>query len=164
MTPLLVASLPADHLAISFSSASTAGRGRLRRQILCDGDAARGLIRLAQLVERPLAVDGAFAIGEEGLPRHALWIGDPLLVRLVIAAGGVFGLDRGTLSTSEALVHLGELGLVLGLDTEMRDAGSAANGADGEIDPLVFEHPFRIVAFDDGRLDREQRRIEPDRL
>src|SRR6516162_5993053 len=180
MTPLLVASLPAVHLAISFSSASTAGRGRLRRQILCDGDAARGLVRLAQFVERPLAVDGAFAIGEEGLPRHALWIGDPLLVGLLIAAGGVFGFDDRALCTSEPVVDLSKLSLVLGLDTKMGDAGGAppgdavadidvarmitAAGADCEVYPWVIEHPFGVVRLDDGRLGCEQRRIEPDRL
>ena len=36
--------------------------------------------------------------------------------------------------------------------------------ADREVDPRVFEHPLRVIVLDDGRLGREQRRVEPDRL
>ena len=36
--------------------------------------------------------------------------------------------------------------------------------ADREIDPRVLEHPFDVIVLDDGRLGREQRRIEPGRL
>ena len=41
--------------------------------------AAGCLADLLQLGQRTFAIDRAFAIGEEGLPRHALRVGDPLL-------------------------------------------------------------------------------------
>ena len=128
MTLLLGVSLPAVQLAVSFRSAGAAGTGRLRRQIRCGRDAARGLIRLAQLVARALAVDGAFAVGEKSLPRHALRIGDPLLVRFMIAAGGVLGFDDWALGACQPIVNLGKFSLVLGLDTEMGNAGGASGG------------------------------------
>jgi len=36
---------------------------------------------------------GGFAVSEERLPRHALRVGDPLFVRLGVAAGGPFRFD-----------------------------------------------------------------------
>jgi len=50
------------------------------------------------------------------------------------------------------------------LTQKVIEAGLAPARRDREVYARVFQHPFRIVAFDDGRLDREQRRIETDRL
>src|SRR6516164_1817797 len=63
------------------------GKGRLAA-VACGA-----LIGFSELGERSLAVDRRLAVGEEGLPGHALRIGDPLLVRLGVAAGGGLRLD-----------------------------------------------------------------------
>src|SRR6516165_8536795 len=173
------ASMTTHALLLGPLSAGAADRDWLRRQIGCGGNAARGLVRLAQLVERALAVDGAFAVGEEGLPRHALRIGNPLLVRLVVAAGGVLGLNGWALGAGQPIVNLREFTFVLNLDAEMGNTSGAppgdavadidvarmiaATGADCEVDPWVIKHPFGVVRLNDGRLGCEQRRIEPDR-
>src|SRR5215831_15712120 len=112
--------------------------------------AARGFADFLQPGERTLAINRAFAIGVKGLPRHALRIGNPLLVRLGVAAGGVLRLNDRPLGPAQPVIDLRQFGLVLGLDTEMRDAGrSAGTGADREIDPRIVEHPFNVIVFDD---------------
>src|SRR5271156_4539334 len=94
--------------------------------------------------------------GEKGLPRHPLRVGDPLLVGSGIAAGGALRFDDRPLGAAQPIVDFGELALVLGLDTEMRDAGAAAlTLADREIDPGIVQHPLRIIILEDGRLGRE---------
>src|SRR5205085_10373630 len=125
--------------------ARTAGSDRSRfRRLDCfglaaGGSAARGLADLFQLRERALSVNRAFAVGVEGLPGDALRIGDPLLVGFGVAAGRVFGLDDRPLGAAEAVIHFCQLGLVFGLDAEMRDArGTARAGADREIHPRVL--------------------------
>src|SRR5580704_16255702 len=101
--------------------------------------------RLAQLAERSLAIHGALAVGQEGLPSNTLWIGDPLLVRFGVAARCVLGLDDRAFRMGEPVVDLRKLGLVFGLDAEMRNPGVAVPGADREIDAWVVEHPLRVV-------------------
>ena len=116
-------------------SARAAGRRgagcRRLRSLRARSRSARssGFADLFQLCERALAIHRAFAIGVEGLPRHALRIGDPLLVGFGVAAGRVLGLDDRPLGAAEPVIHFRELGLVFGLDAEMRDAGGAARAA-----------------------------------
>jgi hypothetical protein len=84
---------------------------------------------------------------EEGFPRHALRIGDPLLVGSRIAASRVFFFDDGPIGAAQPLVNFGKLTLILGLNAEMRNPSLAASGADREIDARVFEHPFGVVVL-----------------
>src|SRR4051812_49854849 len=77
--------------------------------------AARRFTDFLQLRERTLAVNGAFAIGVESLPRHALRVGNPLLVGLGIAAGRIFGLNGRTFGAAQALIDFGKLRLIFGL-------------------------------------------------
>src|SRR5207237_6322240 len=64
-----------------------AAAGRGAAGIRCDGCGPLG--RLFQLRQRvAVAVDRGVAVGEEGFPRHALRVGDPLLVGFGVAAGG----------------------------------------------------------------------------
>src|SRR5712675_2066127 len=64
-------------------SAARLRRGRLRRQFRIRRLAAPGTTRrFPQFRQRAFAIDRGLAIGEESFPRHALRIGDPLLVGL----------------------------------------------------------------------------------
>jgi hypothetical protein len=128
-------------------------------------DGAQRAASLTSFSQRALAVNRTFAIGVEGLPRHALRIGNPLLVGSRVAAGRVPGLDNRPLGTAQAVIDIRLFGLILGLDAEMRDAGGAAGArADREIHPRILEHPFDVIVLDDRRLGREQGRVEPRRL
>src|SRR5439155_2592599 len=112
--------------------------GRLAAATL-SGDLGELSLRTAHPVDR------ALSIAEKRLPMDPLRIGDPLLVGLGVAAGCRLLLDDGPLGAGQAAVDLAKLGLVLGLDAEMRDPGSlAAMRADREIDPRVVEHPLGV--------------------
>src|SRR5205085_3092626 len=95
-------------------AAAGAGRRGLRVE-LCDfgGAAAAGretAARLAEFLERgAAAVNRGFAIGVEGFPRNALRVGDPLLVRLRVAAGRRLLFEHRALGLGEPAIDLGEL-------------------------------------------------------
>src|SRR5271156_5524950 len=100
--------------------------------------------------------------GEKGLPRHPLRVGDPLLVGPRIAAGGALRFDDRPLGPAQPVIDLGKLALILGLYSEMRDAGNPAPAlADREIDAGIVQHPLRIIVLEHGRLGCEQGRVEP---
>src|SRR5260221_14635713 len=99
-------------------------------------------------------------MGEEGLPGDALRIGDPLLVGFGVAAGGRGLREDRALGLRQAIVALGKLGRVLGLDAEMLHAGGAAALGDCEIDARALEYPLGVVRLEDAGLGGEQRRIE----
>lgn len=94
-------------------------------------------------------------MGQECLPGHTLRVGDPLLVRIRLAAGRILGFHDRALCACQPVIDLVKLGFVLGLDTEVREASVAAERADRKIHSRVFEHLFRVVVLDDGRLGRE---------
>ncbi len=75
------------------------------------------------------AIDRGFAVGQEGFPRDAGRIGNPLLVRVCVATGGRFLLDDGTVCFIEPGIDFVEFGLVLDLDAEMLDAGCRRRAA-----------------------------------
>src|SRR5205823_10491225 len=151
-------------------AAAGASGGRLWVELCdCRRPAAAGretATRLAEFLEcGAAAVNRRLAIGVEGFPRHALRVGDPLLVGSGVAAGRRLLFEHRTLGRGEPVIDLGELALIFGLNAEMRDAGTVpAAGADREIDAGVFQHPFRIIGFQNRGFGREQRRIEPNRL
>src|ERR1700736_4294267 len=127
-------------------------RGRLRRwpgqRRRCAAASGQAPARLAEPRQSAaLTVDGRLAVREKRLPRHALRVGDPLLVRPGIAAGGVVFLDYRPLGMAQPLVNFGKLALILGLNAEMGNSGRAASGADGEIDTRVFEHPLGVIVL-----------------
>src|ERR1700730_13368306 len=117
----MVLSFAIRRRSASTARRSTAGLNRWLRHQLSEWrlTAAHASRNLAQLLERAFAIDCAFAVGEEGLPRHALRVGDPLLLGFGVAAGRRLGLDDRPLGTGEAVIDLGELSLVLGMDAEM---------------------------------------------
>src|SRR5260370_27670567 len=82
--------------------------------------AAHASGNLAQLLERTFAIDRAFAVGEEGLPRHPLRIGDPLLVGFGVAAGCCLRLDNRALGAGAAVINFCELLLVLRFACDIR--------------------------------------------
>src|SRR5437763_15522077 len=132
------------------AAAGAGGRG-LRVELRdFGGAAAAGREPAADFRQRvqdaAAVVDGRLAVGEEGLPRYALRVGDPLLVRLRVAADRRPLLDHRALGAGEPIVDLGQFAFVLGLDAEMRDARTMASaGADREIDYLVIESPIRVI-------------------
>jgi hypothetical protein len=85
----------------------------------------------------PSPIDRAFAIGEEGLPRHALRVGDPLLVGFGVAAGRCLGLDDPLSGTGEAVIHFSELGFVIRLETKDRERNRFA--PDSPLEGAGFE-------------------------
>src|SRR6202035_1418588 len=111
-----------------------------------------------------IAVVGAFARGVEGLPRDAGWIVDPRLLRLGVAARRLPLRDDVAAGLVQPRVDLVQLVAAVGLDAEVIEASRATPRRDREVDARVIEHPLRIVGLEHGRLDREQGRVEADRL
>src|SRR5262249_22114455 len=110
-----------------------------------------------------VAVVRALAGGVEGLPGNADGVVDPGFFRFRVAAGGLPLLDDLAAGFVQPRIDLGELVAVLDLDAEMIESGRTPARGDREIDARVVEHPLGVVALDDGRRAREQRRIEADR-
>lgn len=61
-------------------------------------------------------------MGQECLPGHTLRVGDPLLVRIRVAAGRILGFHDRALCACQPVIDLVKLRFVLGLDTEVREA------------------------------------------
>ncbi len=133
--------------------------------------AAAGMAGAQQLASRgvggeggqsgAVAIDGRRAIGEEGLPDHAVRIGDPALLGFGVAAGGRAFVQHRAVGGLQPAIDLGEFALVLDLDTEMLDPGPGVIAAgNGEVDARILEHPLRIIGLhhDGGRA--EQGRVE----
>src|ERR1700730_11028809 len=128
--------------------------------------AARGVRRARHRLhpDRIMSVNGALPGGQEGLPLHSLWIFDPVLLAVRVAAGrGPFFAHR-PLGALQALVDFLELSAILNLNADVLHAGRRAALADGEVDPRVFQHPPRIVALAHAGFSAEQLRVKPHAL
>src|SRR5437879_3621867 len=112
---------------MSLIAAACAGFRRLLGLRDLTWAAAAGRQPAADLGERgqhpAAAIDRRFTVGEEGFPRHALRVSDPLLVRLRIATGRSLLLDGWALGAAQPFIDLSQFAFVLCLDPEMRDAG-----------------------------------------
>jgi hypothetical protein len=62
----------------------------------------------------------------------------------------------------ESFSQSGKFNVIIDLNTEMVDALMLVTAGDREIHPRILEHPFRIISFQDRRLDTEESRIESD--
>src|SRR5438067_5356118 len=113
----------------SFASVGAAGAGH-RGLLLWLGDlcraAAAGREAAADFRQRvqdaAAVVDGRLAVGEEGLPRHALRVGDPLLVRLRVAADRRPLLDHRSLIMSEPMLNRDQFAIILCPAADLLDA------------------------------------------
>jgi hypothetical protein len=91
----------------------------------------RGQLKLAG------AEDRALAGRQEGFPAHALRIGDPGLLRVRVAAGGLADFLPGTFGLLQPSIDLLQLMVVLDLDAEMIEAPRpAAVRRDERVIPL----------------------------
>src|SRR5689334_11714876 len=93
-----------------------------KRTLKVRTSAAAGLGWRSERLQRHRgAVDGALAGGVERLPGDAGRIGDPALLRLVVAAGRLAFLEDRPVGGLEPAVDLLQLSAVLDLDAEMVD-------------------------------------------
>lgn len=106
---------------------------------------------------------GAFTERQKRLPRNALWVGDPRLIGLRVAAGGLAFFEGWSVCPLETVIDLAKLGAILGLNAEMMDANGASPSRYGEVDARVVEHPLGVVGLSYVRLGGEQCRVKPDR-
>ncbi len=95
--------------------------------------------------------NGYVAQGVKVFPSDALWIQDPVLFALGVAAGGFALVDQS---------HFGAVGLVLedlqflgrvGLKTQMVQARLAAACRNGKVDAWIVQHPFGVIGLHAGR-------------
>src|ERR1044071_1254546 len=100
----------------------------------------------------------------EGFPGDALRIERPVLVALGVAARGTLLRHYGHICLCETRTDFLELVAVLGLDAQVIETGLVPAIRDGEIDPRIVQHPFRVVGLLDAWLSAEKRGIEADAL
>ena len=105
-------------------------------------------------------VRGRAPEGVERFPARALRVFRPVLVGLGIAADRRLLGDDGAAGGVQALAQRGEFVAAIDLEAQVVDTRRPAGIRDGEIDPRVFQHPFRVVVLEDGGLRREQLGIE----
>src|SRR5690606_37265701 len=106
--------------------------------------------------ERVVAVHSALTLRKEGLPLHTLWVIDPALLALRVAASSAAFLKNRPLGALQPCVDLLELARIFDLNTEVLDAGSGASGADGEVHARLLQHPLGIVGLEHCRPSGEQ--------
>jgi hypothetical protein len=75
---------------------------------------------------------------EKCLPRNALWIRDPRLLRSRIAARRGALLENGSLCLLEPPIDLGKLACALDLDAQMIEADVLSASGDREVYPRVL--------------------------
>src|SRR5262245_33605730 len=111
-----------------------------------------------------VAVLRALARGEEGLPGNSRGVVDPRFFGLGIATGRLSLLADGAASLVQTRIDLAQLVLALALDAQMVARRPCAARRDREVRAHGIQHPFRRVSLHHGRLRREQRRIQLDRI
>lgn len=111
-----------------------------------------------------LAIDWNRTERMESLPRHALRISDPILVRFCVAALRADFCKHRAVNAFDLTAHCSEFRGRVDLQTQVVHTEFFGTLGHGEIDARVIEHPFRIVRLANRGLSTEQRRVKADAL
>jgi hypothetical protein len=104
-----------------------------------------------------VAVTDALTCGVECLPCDTRGIVDPGFLRLGVATCGFALLDHHAAGIAQPPVDLLKFVSTFDLDSEMIQTGLAPARRDRKIHTGIVEHPFGVVALENGRFGREQR-------
>jgi hypothetical protein len=98
----------------------------------------------------------------ETLPGDAGWILNPVFVRFGVTAVRAFFFQNIELGAIQLCAHGFQFRLVVELKTQMIDADRAAAIGNREIEAWFFQHPLRVIAFENAGFSAEERGVKAD--